>query len=215
MPLRPSPSGLKKLTQAVATLLAATTLLPSCAYMQTHKNVREWGRSYHGHKLEKPTRLYRSGNSWYIAATPATYGLSHDVLHDNVFYKTNEPTMKLREEQTGTTAYHRLSASTATILLRSDGYADTETLARELAQSPEPWLDSLPHATTRPVVAELAGPDSAAVTGSPSPAQVPLSYKLLGNLDFVLIDVPGTVAYNVAVPVIVPFVFFYQFLNED
>ncbi len=205
---------LHKALWLLAAMLPAA-MLPSCAYVQTNKNVRELGRGYPGYKLDKPQEIYRSGNSWYVAATPAEYRLSHDLVHDNVFRKTNEPEMVLRHAETGRVAYHKLSDSTADVLLRDDGYAETATIAHELAESTEPWVDSLPGARVQQTRAQVTGNASEAVTGQPTPAEVPLGYQVLSGVDFVVIDIPTTVAYNVAVPFIAPFVFFYEFLSGE
>ncbi len=197
-----------------ATLLLAT-LLPSCAYMQTNKNVEELGRSYPGYSLEKPKQLHRADNTWYVEATPADYRLHHDYVHDNVFRKTNEPEMQLLGATADSPAYHSISPNTAAVLLRPDGFATSEALAKELAESPAPWLTTLPHTTTHAVQARVEGKDSIAVTGEPSPAEVSLGYRLLSGLDFLIVDIPGTLLYNIAVPVIAPFVFFDEFLEEQ
>ncbi len=194
-------------------LALLTVFLPSCAYMQTHKNIEEAGRRYKGYQLEKPTQLLRSDGTWYIAATPAEYRLKHDIIHDNVFRKTNEPTMELQATQPGT-AYHALSAHTATVLLRADGYAESHTLAREITQNPGPWLTSLPHATPHRVKAHIAGEENTAITYAPTPEKLSPGYRILSGLDLVVVDVPGTLLYNVAVPFIAPFVFFHEFLSE-
>ncbi len=194
-------------------IAAAATLLPSCAYMQTHKNVKELGRRFPGYQLEKPQQLYRAHDTWYVAATPAEYSLQHDCVHDNVFRKTHEPTMKLKQTGSGT-AYHAISTDTATVLLREDGYAENGTIAREIATSTAPWLTELPSFTAHAVNAEVVGPESTPITDAPKPAEIPLTYRVLSGLDFLVVDVPGTVAYNVAVPFIAPFVFFYEFLSE-
>ncbi len=201
------------MTRLALTLLLVA-LLPSCAYMQTHKNVKELGRNYPGYKLDKPQQLYRSGNTWYVQATPAEYRLQHDVVHDNVFRKTNEPIMVLLDESSESPAYHAISPHTAAVLLREDGYADSATLARELMESSQPWLNTLPHASSHAVKAEINGEASVAITRDPHPAELPFRYRLLSGLDFLFVDVPGTAAYNVAVPVIAPFVFFHEFLSD-
>ncbi len=211
--MRPHPFSTQA-ARLVLSLLAAAALLPSCAYMQTHKNVKELGRSYQGYKLEKPRQLFRSQGTWYVVATPASYRQKHDFVHDNVFRKTNEPTMELHEEATGQVSFHAISDNTATVLLRQDGYADSATIAREISGSNSPWLSTLPAASVHTVKAELVGEESTAITYSPTPAQPSLGYQLLSGLDLLLVDVPGTVAYNVAVPFIAPFVFFYEFLSD-
>ncbi len=197
---------------ALASVLA---LLPSCAYMQTHKNVLEKGQSYKGHKLDKPRELFRSGNTWYVAATPAEYRLRYDFVHDNVFRKSHEPTMQLETLLADSPSFHAISADTAAVLLRSDGYADNATLAREVKESASPWLVSLPSASAHPVKAMVAGEDSVAITSSPAPEEVPFGYQVLSGLDLVFVDAPGTLLYNVAVPFIAPFVFFSEFLEEQ
>ncbi len=197
-----------------ATLLLAT-LLPSCAYMQTNKNVEEQGRIFPGYSLEKPRQLHRVGDAWYVEATPADYRLHHDYVHDNVFRKTNEPEMKLLGATADSPAYHAISPHTAAVLLREDGYATSEALSKELSESTEPWLTSLPSSTTHTVKAQVEGTDTISITREPTPAEVPLGYRFLSKLDFLIVDIPGTVLYNMAVPVIAPFVFFSEFLEEQ
>ncbi len=194
--------------------LAAALALSSCAYMQTHKNVSEMGSTYKGYQLHQPRQLYQSGGQWYVAAVPAEYRMSHDLVHDNIFRKTNEPTLKLVRAESSP-AYHSISPSTAAVLLQENGYMDAATLAQEIHESHAPWLPSLPHATPHPVRAQFAGEPSAPVTSTRTPEQTPLVWKTLSGLDFVVVDIPGTVVYNVAVPFIAPFVFFYEFLSEQ
>ena len=38
--------------------------------------------------------------------------------------------------------------------------------------------------------------------------------QILSTLDEVIIDWPGTILYNLAIPVMAPFVFFHEFLDE-
>ncbi len=201
------------LPRSLTLTLLAAAFLPSCAYMQTHKNVREQGQSYQGYQLTKPGHIYQSKGHWYIAATPATYRRTHDVVHDKVFRKTQPPVMELLTREPSA-AYHRISPHTAAVLLRRDGYVDSTSLAHEVEQNATPWLTSLPHAAAHAVKAEVAGPESNAITYQPTPGEVPLRYRILSGLDLVFVDVPGTIAYNVAVPFIAPFIFFYEFLQN-
>ena len=195
-------------------LALAALGLSSCAYMQTHKNIKEQGRSFMGHKLDRPQQLYQSGGQYYVAASPAEYRLSHDIVHDNIFRKTNEPEMRLVEAE-GSVAYHPVSAGTAAVLLRPDGYADASTLAQEISEGQGQWRSTLPHAARHAVRAEFTGPESVAIITTPTPETPSLGWRALSWLDFVIVDIPGTVAYNVAVPVIAPFVFFNEFLSND
>ncbi len=194
--------------------LALLPLLPSCAYMQTHKNVEELGRTYQGYQLEKPRQLYRSGHTWYVAATPTEFRLTYPSVHDKVLRDSNAPQMTPLQPASTTPAYHSLSPHTATVLLRADGYADQESLAGEISRSSDPWLTSLPGASTHTVQAHIAGAPTTPITYDPTPAELPFRYRFLSGLDLVFIDAPGTLAYNIAVPFFLPFVFFYDFLNE-
>ncbi len=187
-------------------------LLPSCAYMQTHRNVREQGRVFPGYQLSKPDRVYRSGSSWFLAAAPATFRREYDPIHDPVLLQTGEPVMSLLQADANAPAFHPISPHTATVLLRADGYADTGSLCRELSQSPEAWRSSLPHASAHPVKALVAGEETLPVTLSPSPENPPFAYRFLSGVDLVFVDVPGTLVYNLAVPFIAPFKFFRDFL---
>ena len=47
------------------------------------------------------------------------------------------------------------------------------------------------------------------------PEKKPIWSRALGKADLVLVDFPATLVYNVAIPIMAPFVFFYEFTHED
>ena len=117
-------------------------------------------------------------------------------------------------ERSTTLAYHPISAGTAKVLMREDGYADLQTLADELQSCPGEWRTSLTEASAHPIRAQLAG-QPVAITSQASPESPSFVYQAAGKLVFVLVDVPGTVLYNVSIPLVAPFVFFFDFLSDD
>lgn len=197
-------------------LMGVALLFNSCAYVQTHKSVEEIGTHYDGHILEKSKlHLYRSGDQWYLSARKAKLKLSYPLVHDSVFRRNDySPTFRIMEEDSKET-YHRIPASVATVLTRVDGYYQLSALAEELCTTPGEWLDSPPQGHIVPISAEIAGEDSFKMQGSRVPKRKPISSLILGKLDFVVIDIPTTLAYNVAIPVMAPFVFFYEFITND
>ena len=77
-------------------------------------------------------------------------------------------------------------------------------------------MDALPPGAHRHAIhAELSGYSSQWIEEYRVPSKKTPTGLVLGKLDFLAIDVPGTLAYNVAIPVIAPFVFFYDFLTND
>ncbi len=195
-------------------VLGVAAGLSSCAYVQTHKNVRELGTTYKGYRISNPSHVYRSGGTWYLAATPAEFRLHRPFVHDSVFRKKDDsPELRLLREDTTRRAYHAISDGTAAVLMRSDGYAESATLASEIRESKTPWLDSIPHATAYPVQARLEGTEKVSIATGRDPQETPLVYTLLGHADFIFIDIPCTLVYNVCIPFAAPVIFWKEFTS--
>lgn len=194
-------------------------LLPSCAYMQTHKNVEEWGCHYEGGQLQKgELALYAKDGQWYLSAPKARFEKHFPVIHDSVFRKgNNEPRHELIAGSEGGMAYFPISAGTASVLQRADGYADLSLLATEIKSRQQEPLFRLPGASRHPIRAEIdaTGKGYANLVGKRTPETTPAINKALSTMDFIIVDIPGTLAYNVAIPFMAPFVFFHEFLSND
>ncbi len=215
------PHLVPSLARNVLPVLAVCSLtLSSCAYMQTHKNVRERGCYYEGQLLPPPSQetlsLYRKGGEWYLAARKAQFHLKYPVVYDSVFRTDgNEPRHEILQGSEQGIVYHPISAGTAAVLQRADGYAELETLAEELRTTPGEWTSSLPGAVSYPVRAQIVGERAVTLLGKRHPEQTPLSNRILSQIDRVLIDFPGTIAYNVSIPFMAPFVFFREFSKDN
>lgn len=199
-----------------AAILSASVLMSSCAYVQTHKNIEEQSTYYEGKVLSTDTiRLYHRGGKWYISAEMAHFRLSYPAVHDDVFRKgMNDPSFKLIERYPQT-MYHAISAQAAEILQRRDGYFKLNALADEIKRTSGPWLEELPGAQQRSILAEIAGTHKYYIKQRRIPDEPPMADKVLGKIGFVIIDIPATVAYNIAIPFMAPFVFFYEFAQEQ
>lgn len=199
-------------------MLAAALCLSSCAYLQTHKNVKEAFHKCEGYRLVEPLQLYSAGGSWYLAVQPETMRLHYPTLHDSIFLENNTEPSYSTISADRPLQYRRISGSTAKVLLRSDGYYTISSLMEEIhALDGEPQK-SLPAGATRHQIHALveAHPrDNTATLVSRKPESTPVVGQVLSAVDFVCIDLPGSVAYNVAIPVMAPFVFFYNFIHED
>ena len=191
-------------------------LLSSCAYMQTHKNVEEANTHYEGQVLSTDTvGLYRSGSKWYLSAQSAKFRLEYPTVHDEVFRKNNsEPTFKLLSINEGR-IYHPISAHAAEILQRRDGYFELNGLAQEVQTTPGEWQTTLPGAQRYGIAADISGTHKYYIEQKRIPQEIPQADKILGMLDFIVVDIPGTVVYNVAIPFMAPFVFFSEFSKND
>lgn len=199
-------------------LLFSCILLSSCAYMQTHKNIREADLSYTGYHMTRSPELYQAGNKWYIGVESRTLRKKYPIIHDEVLL-TGHNAPRWAEISAGEPSkkiYHEISHGTAMVLQRKDGFATTYDLAGEIDDSGHSWLETLPKgATRRTVQAEIAGTDTNMPTRCLPQQEPPLSTKVLSWADKIVIDYPGTVLYNMAIPFMAPFVFFHEFLNED
>lgn len=197
--------------------------LSSCAYVQTHQNVQEFFTQRAGDELAAPLKLGKVGGSWYLCTKSCAGGVTkhYPVVHDEILLDGhNEP--QLEEGQGGVdknapTAWP-ISAGTATVLMREDGYATLETLADEMLRSKAGRLHSLPRDMQfYPVKAQIVGTEKPTYLlrdGDAAP-ELNLAQKAVVQADRVLVDWPLTAAYNCAIPFMAPFVFFYQFLTEE
>lgn len=195
-------------------LFTGAVFLSSCAYMQTHKNIEENSREHIGYQLDSEIKLYRAGGDYYLAAEQRRLRMHYPAIYDSIFLiRNNEPEfIQLGNEQT--MVYHKISAGTATVLQREDGYAELSVLSDELRSSDTGWLTSLP-AGSRPcsIKADITGKNAIWTQPGSSP-DVSTGIRVLSTIDKVFVDWPGTVLYNLAIPVMAPFVFFHEFLNE-
>lgn len=204
--------------------LPATTLallLPSCAYVQTHKDVEEWGCRYQGGELKQENlELFAQDGKWYLSSSSSTFKKDYPWVHDSVFRRNDYQARYIPIDSDGQQgrAYFRISEGTAHVLQRADGYAELSSLGNEINEFKEKPLFSLAGATRYPIRAQIAhSPDQKrpVVISKREPEKTPLLNQVLGKMDFVVVDIPLTVAYNVAIPVMAPFVFFYEFSTED
>lgn len=184
--------------------------------MQTHKNIEESYVLHTGYELTSAIELYRAGDKYFIAAEKQSLRKHYPAIHDSIFLdRNNEPTWEKIKDEKQQKVYRSISAGTASVLQKNDGYASLDVLSDEIRNNPQSWTSVLP-ANVRQcqVKAEIDG-TSTTWAEEASPAQLPVTAKLVSTIDQVCIDWPGTIAYNIAIPVMAPFVFFYEFLNED
>lgn len=196
-------------------LLTGSVFLSSCAYMQTHKNIEESFIQHDGYQLSPDFQLFKAGKSYYLSIDKISLKKTYPVIHDSIFLKDdNAPSL---EPIAGTTAtvYKEISAGTATVLQQNNGYSDLSVLKDELNSSNSPWLDDRPAgAVACKIQAEIVG-QTVTWTDKNSSTDLLTGIKILSTFDQVFIDWPGTLLYNVAIPVMAPFVYFHEFLNED
>ena len=205
-----------RLRSIISTCIVFATLqLSSCAYMQTHKNIEEAARTHTGYELTSSIELYRAGEQYYLATTYQQLRKHYPVIYDSIFLNgSNHPTWEAVDNQQAK-VYHPISSGTATILQRNDGYASLQVLSDEIKNSNSPASTTLPSGAQRcGVKAEIAG-NSVIWPTNDTPSDTPWGVRILSAVDQVCIDWPGTIAYNVAIPIMAPFVFFHEFLNED
>lgn len=192
-------------------------MLSSCAYVQTHKNVEELGSYFEGHILSTDTLgLYKHNNQWYLSAQTARFKLSYPSVHDSIFRRNDSsPEFKLIPSHSNSLVYHPISSAAAQILQRSDGYFQLRALGEDIYRTGGTWVSELQGAQHFPIAAEIGGKQVFYMEEKRVPESKPIFSRVLGKVDFVLIDIPGTLLYNVAIPFMVPFVFFYEFSQED
>ena len=198
--------------------LVTLTLLCSCAYMQTHKNVGELGAHYNGHVLNcNDLKVYHDaiGQRWYVGAHEARFKLEYPIIYDSVFRRQgNNPTFRPAEINPGL-VYHPIDESTARVLISKDGFIQLHVLAEQINRPDSGSWTSSPRITeSYRVAATIDGETTYQMPSRRIPTRNSLATKILKNIDLIVIDVPGTLVYNVAIPFAAPFVFFYEFYHD-
>ena len=183
--------------------------------MQTHKNIEEGFREHTGYTLSNGLELYRAGGNYYLAAQKKQLRIHYPAIYDSIFLSSNNAPEYRNTGSDTECVYRQISAGTALVLQRTDGYADLNVVCDELQNSTTPWLTSLPaNASKCAIKAEVTG-TSITWPEAGSATEAPLGIRALSAVDRVLIDWPGTLLYNISIPVMAPFVFFHEFLNEQ
>lgn len=196
-------------------LFTGAVFLSSCAYMQTHKNIEENHKTHSGYHLNTNIQLYRAGGKYYIGAEKQQLRIHYPAIYDSIFLTGHNDPEYLRTGSEYTMMYRQISSGTATVLQRTDGYAELNILCDELQNSSAPWIESLPTgAQSCSIKAEIVG-SSITWPERNSATEAPLAIRALSTIDQVLVDWPGTILYNIAIPIMAPFVFFHEFLNEQ
>lgn len=205
-------------------LLALSALMVnSCAYLQTHKNVEEslGGCSYQGYELQEPLSLLHVGHDWYLVADSVRLKKTYPAVYDTIFFTDkNEPVFEKMHHAKANAGrvMHRISHGTATVLQRADGYASLTALKDELTMTPGEWIPA-PHGQGVAIRAMVACEPNATrlivKEDSRAPQELSTGVHIVSGLDRVFVDFPGTLFYNASIPLMAPFVFFHEFLQEE
>lgn len=196
-----------------AFILFCCVQLSSCAYMQTHKNIEEAQIIRTGYELTTDIKLYRAAGNYYIAVSRQQLRKQYPAIHDSIFLTENNTPCWHRAGENDSTVYFRISSHTASVLQMQSGYASLDVLADELKTNP--IVDYLPAGATQcRVNAEITGKNTLWEAAETIDNRSVFTH-IISAVDQVCIDWPGTIIYNAAIPVMAPFVFFHQFLNEN
>lgn len=215
---------MKRLFLSIILFSTVLLFMNSCAYVQTHKQVEEWGCCYDGKLINNENsstwNIYKCDGKWYLPAQKVVLTKDYPAIKDTLlFSENNDPVYTIKEDNDSTCiSYHPISAGTAEVLMRADGYAILQDLAEEIKATPGEWRDSLPGAKKYTIKAQIEDRHNTVaklIAGQRTPVETPVINDVLSKLDFIIVDVPGTVIYNVAIPFMAPFKFFSEFLSND
>lgn len=212
----------KHLLLKLCSLGLACAMLSSCAQLQTRRNVSELGADYEGIVCDPPGVLYVQGGRSYVKVDARRLKKRYPILQDKVFFteQSSDPSYSILQNADSEShvrqLYLPLSDSTATVLRQKSGFCTMEVLMKELLAGMDQAKSSLPGAEVVPVQGIVDGERCLhAFESTRNPAKPGIALQALSKLDLVFIDVPGTLLYNVSIPVIEPFVFFKRFFTEE
>lgn len=204
-------------------LLLPLLLLSSCAYVQTHRNLAELFREKPGYSLQVPIAQSTQQGKNYLRGHCETLRKHYPNIHDSVLLTSNNEIRWCSTEQ-GSECLLPISSGTATVLRQQDGYAYYNTLLDEIQSEIRKGHQpiTVQQGKTLPAAHRIAGQvdgqqQDEQYIEDPTAPDVSLSFpeELLVQTDRVLIDWPLTLAYNVAIPMMAPFVFFSEFLSNE
>lgn len=211
-----------RLLLMVGCMVVVVGTLNSCAYTQFNKQITEKATVYNGFAVELPLSLYSSQGGWYVKVRKLEIQKIKPFVHDSIMLTdtskealgTPKPFSHYTEYQ-----YIKISDGTAAVLQRTDGYATLETLCDELkAGYTQSCVSELPDSMQHRVYAQIKTEQGnvAYVSADGQPIRKPgMGTKVLSKVALVCVDVPGTVIYNVSMPIMAPFIFFKDFLSND
>lgn len=201
-----------------AIIAIVALMLCSCAYVQTHKNIKEKGNYIDGYVLSMSNiGLYKSNGQWYLSAQRGKFKQHYPAIHDTIFLRD---TMKselqmISSPANAETTYHPISASAAGILQREDGYYQLPALADEIQRTTGEWVNVIAPAQRYEIRAEIEDDKPFYMEERRVLAKQSAMRNVLGVLDLVFVDVPATILYNISIPIMAPFVYFHEILNDD
>lgn len=178
--------------------------------MQSYKNIQYSDVLLEGYELAQPEFIYQSYGKWYVQCHHYIYKKHFPLVHDTIFHDTAHISYSKRDDALKS-SFHPISQSTATVLLRYTGFSSLDVIAQEIKDKPYKVAFHLPHAQKFKVKAkfdELSPEQESAlvtITEAPQPSSF---WRALSYADFIFIDIPGSVAYNVAIPFMAPYYFF-------
>lgn len=205
----------------VGCMVGVVGTLNSCAYTQFNKQITEKATVYNGFAVELPLSLYSSQGGWFVKVRKLEVQKIKPFVHDSIMLTntskealgTPKPFSYYTEYQ-----YIKISDGTAAVLQRTDGYATLETLCDELkAGYQQGCLSELPDSMQHRVHAQIKTEQGniAYVAADGQPIRKPgMGTKVLSKAALVCVDVPGTVIYNVSMPIMAPFIFFHDFITD-
>ena len=211
-----------RLLLMVGCVVGVLGTLNSCAYTQFNKQITEKATVYNGFAVELPLSLYSSQGGWYVKVRKLEIQKIKPFVHDSIMLTdtskeglgTPKPFSHYTEYQ-----YIKISDGTAAVLQRTDGYATLETLCDELkAGYAQGCVSELPDSMQHRVCAQIKTEQGnvAYVSADGQPIRKPgMGTKVLSKVALVCVDVPGTVIYNVSMPIMAPFIFFKDFLSNN
>lgn len=212
---------MKPCALSLISLLSFSLLLASCAQVQTHRSVREWGTTYEGIALDPPRVLYTQGDRSYLSVNCHRMEKDYPILRDKIFLtqQNGEPEIQILHPTSDAQPrlmYVPLTTSTAQVLTHEQGYCTMDVLLDEVKSHMGEARESLPGARQQPVRALVDGKRTLyAFEETRSPKKPSMAQVWLSRVDRAVIDAPATLLYNVSIPVMEPFVFFYEFFTDD
>lgn len=198
-----------------------TVFFSSCAYMQSNKNIKEGDTTYEGCQLNtEQLSLCRKGSQWYLSTAVEVYEKRYPLIYDSILLADNNaPRFEKTEGGVATTCYLPISAGTAATLKMQHGYANAQDLAAEvsrlLPERPVLYTPQMGKVEHHGINAHIDKGEEPVILTFKCMESTTTAQHVLAAVDFALVDIPGTLAYNVAIPIMAPIVFFSDFINEE
>ncbi|MBT9449439.1 hypothetical protein ICN84_05040 [Akkermansia glycaniphila] len=203
---------------------AAAAACTSCSICRTSLDVAERGTTYEGYEITGVDAVWQKGGNYYVRCPHKQFRLHYPWVKDPVFRPELQPAyIPLPQEGETLYAFHRISPDVAYALVHTNGFDMLNQLHTELDATPDAWIpepsfsaSGVRRIPSKAIVGDKDKPSlQTAAIRSEKETSSAWAWQTLAVLDAIVVDIPGTALYNIAMPLIAPYRVIQDISNDN